>query len=157
MKSSVLLYLSVQRTYAPVAQLDRVTDYESVGRGFESLPAYQRRIIRTLSQSEEGSDYLFSYRAKQRKRWAGLELSRILKAVFDGSGIIVFLLWKAAPKVLGTCRFLSAKCGRNAPPRPHKQGAAKLTAPCTIYYLLFPPFPSDASASHCASHSRNAR
>ena len=26
--------------YAPVAQLDRVTDYESVGRGFESLPAY---------------------------------------------------------------------------------------------------------------------
>ena len=29
--------------YAPVAQLDRVTDYESVGRGFESLPAYQER------------------------------------------------------------------------------------------------------------------
>ena len=28
--------------YAPVAQLDRVTDYESVGRGFESLPAYQQ-------------------------------------------------------------------------------------------------------------------
>ena len=28
--------------YAPVAQLDRVTDYESVGRGFESLPAYQK-------------------------------------------------------------------------------------------------------------------
>ena len=27
--------------HAPVAQLDRVTDYESVGRGFESLPAYQ--------------------------------------------------------------------------------------------------------------------
>ena len=29
-----------QVRYAPVAQLDRVTDYESVGRGFESLPAY---------------------------------------------------------------------------------------------------------------------
>ena len=28
--------------YAPVAQLDRVTGYEPVGRGFESLPAYQR-------------------------------------------------------------------------------------------------------------------
>ena len=28
-------------TYALVAQLDRVTDYESVGRGFESLLAYQ--------------------------------------------------------------------------------------------------------------------
>ena len=27
--------------YAPVAQLDRVTGYEPVGRGFESLPAYQ--------------------------------------------------------------------------------------------------------------------
>ena len=26
---------------APVAQLDRVFDYESKGRGFESLPAYQ--------------------------------------------------------------------------------------------------------------------
>ena len=29
--------------YAPVAQLDRVTGYEPVGRGFESLPAYQKR------------------------------------------------------------------------------------------------------------------
>ena len=28
--------------HAPVAQLDRVTDYESVGRGFESLLAYQK-------------------------------------------------------------------------------------------------------------------
>ena len=27
--------------YAAVAQLDRVTDYESVGRGFESLSPYQ--------------------------------------------------------------------------------------------------------------------
>ena len=27
--------------YAPVAQLDRVTGYEPVGQGFESLPAYQ--------------------------------------------------------------------------------------------------------------------
>ena len=32
--------LSGKLMYAPVAQLDRVTDYESVGRGFESLPAY---------------------------------------------------------------------------------------------------------------------
>ena len=29
------------REYAPVAQLDRVSDYESEGRGFESLPAHQ--------------------------------------------------------------------------------------------------------------------
>ena len=43
--------------YAPVAQLDRVTGYEPVGRGFESLPAYQKmsvpvweRTFFTLSQ-----------------------------------------------------------------------------------------------------------
>ena len=42
--------------YAPIAQLDRVTDYESVGRGFESLSAYQEiqiPIYRYL-------DFLFS-------------------------------------------------------------------------------------------------
>ena len=39
---AVIIYPSVKRnTHAPVAQLDRVTDYESVGQGFESLPAYQ--------------------------------------------------------------------------------------------------------------------
>ena len=31
--------------YALVAQLDRVTGYEPVGRGFESLPAYQKRVM----------------------------------------------------------------------------------------------------------------
>ena len=33
---------------APVAQLDRVTDYESVGQGFESLPAYQNEHLRVF-------------------------------------------------------------------------------------------------------------
>ena len=32
----------LRNAYAPIAQLDRVTDYESVGRGFESLSAYQK-------------------------------------------------------------------------------------------------------------------
>ena len=32
---------ALKSAYAPVAQLDRVTDYESVGQGFESLLAYQ--------------------------------------------------------------------------------------------------------------------
>ena len=32
------------REYAPVAQLDRVSDYESEGRGFESLPAHQGHL-----------------------------------------------------------------------------------------------------------------
>ena len=37
-------YIGVlSKTHAPVAQLDRVTDYESVGQGFESLPAYQEK------------------------------------------------------------------------------------------------------------------
>ena len=34
---------NVQHINALVAQLDRVTGYEPVGRGFESLPAYQKR------------------------------------------------------------------------------------------------------------------
>ena len=33
-------YIQALRRYAAVAQLDRVTDYESVGRGFESLLPY---------------------------------------------------------------------------------------------------------------------
>ncbi len=36
------------RRYALVAQLDRVTDYESVGRGFESLPSHQEAQIREI-------------------------------------------------------------------------------------------------------------
>ena len=39
----VLIYTgALKSVYAPIAQLDRVTDYESVGRGFESLSAYQK-------------------------------------------------------------------------------------------------------------------
>ena len=36
------IHLVPDGTYALVAQLDRVTDYESVGRGFESLPSHQK-------------------------------------------------------------------------------------------------------------------
>ena len=35
-------------TYALVAQLDRVTDYESVGRGFESLPSHQEKPVHNV-------------------------------------------------------------------------------------------------------------
>ena len=38
-------------------------DYESVGRGFESLPSHQTKKIRTFFQSEKGSDFLFSLEA----------------------------------------------------------------------------------------------
>ena len=37
---------AIEIAHAPVAQLDRVTDYESVGQGFESLPAYQNGYLR---------------------------------------------------------------------------------------------------------------
>ena len=37
--------------------MDRASDSGSEGWGFESLPAYQGKIIRTLSQWEKGSDY----------------------------------------------------------------------------------------------------
>ena len=39
--------------------MDRASDSGSEGWGFESLPVYQRRIIRTLSQYEKGSDYFY--------------------------------------------------------------------------------------------------
>ena len=37
---------AIEIAHAPVAQLDRVTDYESVGQGVESLPAYQIGYLR---------------------------------------------------------------------------------------------------------------
>ena len=39
------------REYAPVAQLDRVSDYESEGREFESLPAHQKPVTKKMSQA----------------------------------------------------------------------------------------------------------
>ena len=33
----------MSRNYVPVAQLDRVSDYESEGSGFEPLQAHQKR------------------------------------------------------------------------------------------------------------------
>jgi hypothetical protein len=44
----VIIYESSGTTrYDSVAQLDRVTDYESVGLGFESLPGHQTFATRT--------------------------------------------------------------------------------------------------------------
>ena len=55
------MYRHLQKSaYAPIAQLDRVTDYESVGRGFESLSAYQNIQTRTFYQSVKRSGLLFS-------------------------------------------------------------------------------------------------
>ena len=41
----MLAYDIILELNAPVAQLDRVTGYEPVGRGFESLPAYQNSEV----------------------------------------------------------------------------------------------------------------
>ena len=52
--------------YAPIAQLDRVTDYESVGRGFESLSAYQK-----IRGRLKPSPYFLPPRdSKGRHQWA---------------------------------------------------------------------------------------
>ena len=42
-----LAYDIILELNAPVAQLDRVTGYEPVGRGFESLLAHQSFLILT--------------------------------------------------------------------------------------------------------------
>ena len=51
--------------------MDRASDSGSEGWGFESLPAYQRRIIRTLSQWEKGSDYFCFWEDNMDKMISG--------------------------------------------------------------------------------------
>ncbi len=48
-KSAKILYCCLQALSAPVAQLDRASDFESESRGFESLRAHQslQDVIRT--------------------------------------------------------------------------------------------------------------
>ena len=87
--------------------MDRASDSGSEGWGFESLPAYQSRIIRTLSQQEKGSDY-FCF-------WVDIYESR--KPRYQP-------LFRP-PK----CVSFRAVCMR--------KGAAKLAAPCVVTYLLY--------------------
>ena len=73
----MILYRSAREsgTNAPVAQLDRVTDYESVGQGFESLPAYQknRYPIRDDGFSYMSGGTRKDGRAKRGKKVSGGE------------------------------------------------------------------------------------
>ena len=50
--------------YAPVAQLDRVTDSDSVGRWFESSRAYQNVLMKDAAQKtpHESAVFLHLYR-----------------------------------------------------------------------------------------------
>lgn len=45
------------KKYAPVAQLDRVPGYEPVGRGFESLRAYQKIAPKAFTYLALGAFY----------------------------------------------------------------------------------------------------
>ena len=49
----MLAYDIILELNAPVAQLDRVTDYEPVGRGFESLLAHQSFLILTKENPQD--------------------------------------------------------------------------------------------------------
>ena len=49
----MLAYDIILELNAPVAQLDRVTGYEPVGRGFESLLAHQSFLILTKENPQD--------------------------------------------------------------------------------------------------------
>ena len=51
--------------------MDRASDSGSEGWGFESLPAYQGKIIRTLSQQEKGSDYFYTWDSNHKMQMSG--------------------------------------------------------------------------------------
>ena len=48
-------------TDAPVAQLDRATGFEPVGRGFESLRAHQILAVRLVYTLHDNNVILFQY------------------------------------------------------------------------------------------------
>ena len=55
--------------YAAVAQLDRVTDYESVGRGFESLLPYQLALKKMQTKIPHfGAEFLHIKREIKRNQ-----------------------------------------------------------------------------------------
>ena len=80
---SVLLYTGTCEVlvYAPVAQLDRVTGYEPVGQGFESLPAYQKS---RYSVRNSGFSYMLGGLERPLRKHAG--------GMFLGRGRVLPLL-----------------------------------------------------------------
>ena len=84
-KCVIVLLASENRLwYAPVAQLDRVTGYEPVGRGFESLPAYQKRgasfrmrLVFIFALGDSNPERVFAL----RKQSGGLFLAKSVKPV----------------------------------------------------------------------------
>ena len=72
--------------YAPIAQLDRVTDYESVGRGFESLSAYQKN--RYPLRDNGFSNMSVEWDSNNQMQQSG---GLLLAAGLDGGNTLIFL------------------------------------------------------------------
>ena len=62
--------------YALVAQLDRVTDYESVGRGFESLPAYHMSTLTLIELAWTFFIIILDFTLKRGKNATFREITR---------------------------------------------------------------------------------
>ena len=105
----MLLYPSARETrYAPIAQLDRVTDYESVGRGFESLSAYQKYQIPFQVSG------IFIYARKDSKNEMQGSGGALLAAGLDGGNTLL-----CATGAKATSPFRRTTKGR------HKRSAGK--------------------------------
>ena len=116
--------------HAPVAQLDRVTDYESVGRGFESLLAYQENhpsgwfsfVLYTFLDEMIGTAGLCC-RLAAAKRGARIEIAKIDPGIFLGLFLQFCrkMKWTKIPFCVfpGVCRsFRSCRRGEgNSRPR----------------------------------------
>ena len=87
--------------YAPIAQLDRVTDYESVGRGFESLSAYQKYQIPSQVSG------IFIYVGRESNNSMRMSGGHSLVAGLDGDNTLVYRVPVAVPdKIFGLTLFL---------------------------------------------------
>ena len=62
--------------YAPVAQLDRVTGYEPVGQGFESLPAYHMSTLTLIELAWTFFIIILDFTHKRGKNATFWEIAR---------------------------------------------------------------------------------
>ena len=109
--------------YAPVAQLDRVSDYESEGREFESLPARHRKRIPKMgilflfhlsSAEEETRRRVCRERsAKSLRTWAKTSQCD----VFNESVLRTFHIKHAATSEVGTMTNTPARQRKRIPNR----------------------------------------
>ena len=114
----MILYRSAREsgTNAPVAQLDRVTDYESVGQGFESLPAYQKN---RYPIRDDGFSYMSGGTRKDGRAKRGKKVS----------GGHFFSPWES-PLISGRIRY---GCG----PKSNPNHASKFdTFGCSFFFCF---------------------